>query len=945
MYMVNQIDLSDVNMRTLLLMILHDLPHDYKVKRLENLWEKTKLKSYTQGGGVVDGSVILLGLAGLAGLARFYIFGQPTSKEDPPKLFPVITGTKPNPNILPLSSQPTNQEAIPDEVIPDEVYNKIDIPEFIEDNLGLYKVAINIVYETLKLNPENKTSTKLKDEYTQLIYTVENVQERASRGATIRKKNLADLVSLLQIQILNALSSSSKKGGEGPPGLIGISDSSSDDSNRGYPSTSKYPLGELLVPQEFHTPENLSSNNEFHTPETPSSNNEYLTPHITQQEESLPSTSRPQTNKTNPPTVTTNRTKNKKKKSRKKRNIRTRRTRRRNRRTRKRNKEKLNNANDIRLKNNIAMNEIFKNAFEIVYNDTNNSEIKEIITAFYTFYSMIKITSEISPLDAFNSDYVKSSLLIYMILKRSSFDADLKIIFDTVFSSHNTFKGGGELSGENRDLIETYTREYKKYYTGAEKIRKTNPDIATLKYNVLELIDLFKTNGKWNEELLKTYNIKSNTIIRQLNTIKIKESILTNAIANSKTRDSRVQYNANLEDTIKTQYLKIMFENIIIPFEKNENKITKIQEFSSITPLKTIAIQNPHGLVSALMKGVFKYSGIEEVNGQSLDAEFYNAEFGRLKLVSEGKGIYLSGDVLDSKLLEDFKTYADEKSKNAILWSIDNKYPSGYTNKNTDIINNGFPIDTLEPERLPKANRLTKGNVRCTLSQRVDAMGNFGDCSTRIHVHESEQNTPSTLSYTTDIGINAQTSGDYYISRMEEIDNNGREINISYSLKLKDLETPFFFKTIDSSATRILDLSLTNTYQSVITRVLYMWANANTPTIEGENYTEEDIQKLYDIIIANKDTFIDLLLTALQKGSGDNNQEFNAVFKDRGYILQTEEETTTDPFYKNSLLYVANDRPSAVRAMFTLINGSGSINNNVTAGFPPQYIYITRPRQ
>jgi len=945
MYMVNQIDLSDVNMRTLLLMILHDLPHDYKVKRLEDLWNKAAPSS-TKGAGPKQKGI-----------------------KPPPNNDTIAVVTDGDNAATAADASAAEAEKIKkadDEEIPDEIKAKLDLDD--DDLAGVVAQVLEILKIKYK-NDEKKLAT-LDGEYSDL----DNLMGRTgtlTRLAAKRRQILDELKSTMKMHILNALTVADTPGG-GSTIMGGRKDQQpiAYDNNRAIFQNPNQEKTNLYI-------HGLQKKNEE---SVTSPSNEYLNPLSKQKEEQLQSTSHPQPNKTNPPTVTTNiRTMNKSVTNKSRpigiRNRRTtnksvtKKTRRRRRRRRRRTKKKLNKrkpnnivfknniamndiaTNDIVFKNNIAMNEIFKNAFAIVLNDTKESEIREIqeiVTAFYHFYSMLEITSEISPLDVFNSNYVDSSLSIYLILKRSSINVgldDLKLIFDTVFSSHNTFKGGGELSDENKNLIKEYTDKYKEYYTGAQKISNENTDIDTLTNDVLELIGVFKDKDEWDKDLIAEYNIKSNTITRQLNTIEIKEKILQKTFdTNSNSR--RVKYNENLEDTIKTQYLKIMFENIIIPFEKKEikeKKITKIQEFSSIDPLDTIATKNPHRLVSALLKGVFKYSGIREVNNQSLDAEqsldanFYNAEFGRLKLVAKGDGIYLSGDQLDTQLIDGFKQYAYNKknlaNNNTNDWSIQGTL---VYNTPPNIINNGVILAPL------KLNNIKSKNVTCTLSQRVDAMGNFGDCSTQIDVHESEQkNTTTKLSYTTDIGINAKISGDYYISRMEEIKKRGsREINISYSLKLNDLTTPVFFKTIDNSSHRILDLSLTNTYKSVITRVLYMWANANTLTPEGDTYKEEDIQKLYDILIEKKDTFIDLLLTSLQKGSGDNNQEFNAVFKDRGYVGLP---TTPDPFYNKPLLYVANDRPSAVRAMFTLINGSGSINNNVTAGFPPQAIYITRP--
>jgi len=915
MYMVNQINLSDVNMRTLLLMILHDLPHDYKVKRLEDLWKHAASNH-------------------------------------------VATGQK--------GGTPEDVENEDDLKILDDIFND-DLKK--ED----LHAVVKILTEKYRNEQYTDKSNDLDDQKTKLEGLFD-ANRRITRANTRMIQILTELKNVMKIHVLDALHLSPPSMNEGGSTIMG--------GRKDIYNKQEQVIGYVSNPAIFKNPNQEKKlsipglQKELEESVT-SSSNEHLNPSSKQKEESLPSTSRPQTNKTNPPTVTTNRTKNKKKsnkgtinqrtKNKKKSNkgtinqrtknkkksiiLRRRRTRRTRRTTNRINKEKLNNeklnnatlnnANDIRLKKNIAMNDIFINAFRIIFHGTTNNEIQDIITAFYHFYSMIKITSVISPLDVFDSSYVNSSLLIYLILKRSSIDVglkDLKIIFETVFSSNNTFKGGANLNAEQIVNINDIRLRNDTYYIGATPLDAVP---GAFMEDINNLFKIFKTtgsiNGAWNDSLTNFYNIKHNTIDNQLKTIKIKETILSKPTNNSR----REPYNAKLRDTINTLYLKIMFEHILIPIEKKikQEQTEQNKNYDLNTPLQYIALANPHRLVSALMNGAFTYSEIQKETTESLDKNFYNYEFENLRPVSDGNGTYPSGDTLDDNLLKTFRIYADDKKTPPTNnnWNILDENPNYNGNNKPDIINNGVILTNSGIEGI------TSTDVTCTLSQRVDAMGNFGDCANTIYVGTSEMaNKATKLSRTTDIIImGEEQEGDYYASRMEEIiiNNKRREILISYSFKLGNLQTPVFFKTIDNSSHRILDLSLTNTYKSVITRVLYIWANDNTllPTV----FNAKGLKKLYDVITDNKDTFIDLLLTSLQKGSGDNNQEFNAVFKDRGYMDLT--TTPEQPVYKKPLLYVANDRPSAVRAMFTLINGTGDINDNVTAGFPSGRIYITRP--
>ena len=284
-------------------------------------------------------------------------------------------------------------------------------------------------------------------------------------------------------------------------------------------------------------------------------------------------------------------------------------------------------------------------------------------------------------------------------------------------------------------------------------------------------------------------------------------------------------------------------------------------DYDETTPLRTIATQNPHKLVSALMTGVFKFSGIVKiVSPKNADEKFCNTEFNRLKDVADGKGIYPTGETLDANLLTDFIEYADNKKATTPVanWIKTNAHPTYGPQKHNKphIINNGVILSTLN------SKDIASGNVTCTLSQIVDAMGNFGDCSKTNKVGDAEKDPNTGLSYTTDVIITEETTAekttaDYCTSRMEEITNkkNGKkEIIISYSLKLGNLETPLFFKTIDNSHPRILDLSLSNTYKSVITRLLYIWGNDTEQIrkVDRGNYTEQSLGILYNIIIKKK---------------------------------------------------------------------------------------------
>ena len=837
--MTNEIILSDTNMLSYLLMLLHDLPHDYKENRLGELW-KGGLNMVPSGGG-----------------KRKWTEFNPLD---------------PLEQVMGCDNE-------------DESLNcELDIYDITEEDAIFFKKIIDIATETAKEEfPKLEKIINLK---AKRIERVLNSETPNTRLAAIEMQNLIKLMYKIKIQILDAL----------------------------HPAYWREPLislGGTIWPWKKEIP-GLQS---VSTTDTESDSTTYNSTDSTTDTTTYTSMNNYHTAQTN---------------------------------------TKDGNIRAKQKSNNDAMNEMFRNAFEIIFSGSENDEIKDIITAFYTFYSMIKITSEISPLDVFDSSYVNSSLLIYLILKRSSINADLKLIFKTVVEKTGV-KGdkvvkGGELqfSAEQKAYIKTIKATYNEYYNRPKDTLETPKDtrkdlnLDVIKIDTLELIKILKKPGTPWEQIWDNYKIKYKTIERQLKTIAIQEDILKNSSKSSR----RDEYNKNIGYTIKIQYLKIIFENIINQIQKKEKESSMEVDYDETTPLRTIATQNPHKLVSALMKGVFKFSGIEEFKSpKNADEEFCNAEFNRLEDVANGSGTYLTGETLDTNLLSAFTEYANNKKATTPTanWIKTNAHPTYGSQKHNKphIINNGVILSTLN------SKDIASGNVTCTLSQRVDAMGNFGDCSKTTDVGVSEKDTVTNLSYTTDVIITEETTAekttaDYYTSRMEEIinKNNGKkEIIISYSLKLGNLETPLFFKTIDNSHPRILDLSLTNTYKSVITRLLYIWAEDNSTSSTLDN--KIILNNLYDIIINDKETFIDLLLTALQKGSGDGNQEINAFFANRGYILPTPPPITIS--FNNPLLYVANDRPSAVRAMFVVINGSGDINENVTAGFPPQLVYVSRP--
>ena len=865
--MTNEIQLSDTNMLSYLLMLLHDLPHDYKANRLGELWKGVVNRG--SGGG------------GEKGEKRKWEEPNPLEQESNP--------LGPLERVMGLS-------------VVGEPLSELDIDDITEEDAVLFKKIIGIATETAK-EEFPSLAINIKAKAKTLVRRLDGKTPN-TRFAANEMQNLIKLMYKIKIQILDALHPPSPPLHTPPPPLPQTSSS--------LPRTSS----------SFHTPSDLSSISSggywgkknipgLQSVSSSSSSTDSTTP-----DSSIGKYHTAQTN------------------------------------------TKDGNIRAKQKSNNDAMNEMFRNAFEIIFSGTENGEIKEIITAFYTFYSMIKITSEISPLDVFDSSYVNSSLLIYLILKRSSINADLKLIFKTVVEKTGVegdrgVRGGTvQFSTEQNEYIKTIKDKYNEYYNRPKdtleppKDTREDLDLNGIKKDTLDLINILKTREPPWEQIWDNYKIKYKTIDRQLKTIEIQENILKNSLKNSSKSSRgetsrRDEYNNNLGYTIKIQYLKIIFENIISQIQKKQKESSMEVDYDETTPLRTIATQNPHKLVSALMKGVFEFSGIERIDSpKNADDEFLNAEFDRLEGVANGSGTYTTGETLDTNLLTDFIAYADNKKATTPIakgdnWIKTNAHPMYGSQKNDKphIINNGVILSTLN------SSTIISSNVTCTLSQRVDAMGNFGDCSKTTNVGAAEQKDKTTkLSYTTDVIITDESETDYYTSRMEEIKNknNGKkEIIISYSLKLGNLVTPLFFKTIDNSDPRILDLSLTNTYKSVITRLLYIWAEDNSTSSTLDN--KIILNNLYDIIINDKETFIDLLLTALQKGSGDGNQELNAFFANRGYILPNNVK------FNNPLLYVANDRPSAVRAMFVVINGEGDINENVTAGFPPQLVYVSRP--
>jgi hypothetical protein len=176
---------------------------------------------------------------------------------------------------------------------------------------------------------------------------------------------------------------------------------------------------------------------------------------------------------------------------------------------------------------------------------------------------------------------------------------------------------------------------------------------------------------------------------------------------------------------------------------------------------------------------------------------------------------------------------------------------------------------------------------------------------------------------------------------------------VSYELILKPLNNSKIF-TIDSPNMSLSGddlkayVALKNALISIINYIEKMnndTAQTYVTSTSPEGFKEGIFGNIFRLLSGSTsiglqdENFADLLLNVLVKGSGDIFQEINSVCKNGGYISKPTLDATNKivKFDNNGnamRLFVANDRPSASRFCFLLINGNDSdINTKAFGGY------------
>ena len=102
--------------------------------------------------------------------------------------------------------------------------------------------------------------------------------------------------------------------------------------------------------------------------------------------------------------------------------------------------------------------------------------------------------------------------------------------------------------------------------------------------------------------------------------------------------------------------------------------------------------------------------------------------------------------------------------------------------------------------------------------------------------------------------------------------------------------------------------------------------------------TLTDVSQTFTITVPDRNELLQCFFTILGKGAGDIFQEINSVCKRGGYVSHIKTTIATksiSDWYNNGTavrMFIANDRPSAVRFWFLLINGNPNQINTLSYG-------------
>jgi hypothetical protein len=622
---------------------------------------------------------------------------------------------------------------------------------------------------------------------------------------------------------------------------------------------------------------------------------------------------------------------------------------------------KLNSALIKEIKGNRrnrVFDEMLKSAFYQIVGETNQdpeyTRLNRYYRVMFELYSSFTPDEHVSPLDIFNSSFIKEALLLHLIYP----DKPVKQLLNAVMQSKQTanpeLKGGGP---NERTLLSTINNNanfatYRALYmNGPYPADATLGDfLAALKLHVTAIQDLpaYKADG---------VKVRKNIIAG------LKKTIAHNQVAlaqnEKKSGGGRAKYMYALQKTVITNYLKILFDGIYDACERVIKEDILAAKYAADAqkaenrnmPMAKIA-DKPCKIVRTIVRGCFKYvfdADSTALDGPKLDTDKYtSAENPDLSLYNSQKAMMINiargqsqgGSTLDDNLMASIKAYIEEKGNMAILrgGAIAGSPFTG--------IGKHHIINNAATDQFAKLG-LDVNNVICPMSSILDAMGSFGSCSTGLY-QDNEKPTPvqgdiKSL-YPTDIYISNGDGDDafaYYGRTEQKIDNGTKSKKgiIQYGFRTPKYSLPLVIKTIDMTTPNVMDLSVSNTYESIINRMVYIWNNSK---INTDNL---NVNQLFELLIQNEGTFTDMISCSTIKSCGDVYQEINASFVNRGYSLvgynADDKKLHTDKFAK-TLIGIHKDRPAAARNIFLLSQDSTEINKNAFGGYasPSGYFFV-----
>jgi hypothetical protein len=182
----------------------------------------------------------------------------------------------------------------------------------------------------------------------------------------------------------------------------------------------------------------------------------------------------------------------------------------------------------------------------------------------------------------------------------------------------------------------------------------------------------------------------------------------------------------------------------------------------------------------------------------------------------------------------------------------------------------------------------------CTTSSRIDAMGFFGSCSSTRRENEEY--------YSMNVNIKSSDERSYY-SAITKVTTEQRKskATVTNMFNVGNLVMNSLNEKIDLQTNPTI-LSANNVFKRSINEIMRIWKSepAMLPAV------------LWAALETNKN-FTSMMNELSQKGIGDIHQEFGGVVAEAGYINPP--QSIVNILNHKISLFLAGDRPSAVRAM------------------------------